>query len=107
MIAVTRVTFTILNGSGANKERLNFRVFLCIYVCGVYAGACSHVCTETRGGCQVAFSVTFCLSFIDTASHTEPGTRLVAANPSILLALPLLLSTVVTGSTQLLMELQY
>lgn len=45
------------------------------------------------------------LTFL-TESHNQPGTGLATANPSILLALPLPLSTVVTGSTQLLMELE-
>lgn len=45
------------------------------------------------------------LTFL-TESHIEPGTRLAVANPIILLALPLPLSTVVTVSTQLLMELE-
>lgn len=36
MIAVPRVTFTILNGSGANKERLNFHVFFCAFMYVVY-----------------------------------------------------------------------
>lgn len=39
-------------------------MYLCalVCVCGVCGGAYTHICTEARRGCQVAFSVNVCLT---------------------------------------------
>lgn len=76
-------------------------VRLCVWcICG-----CIHPHMHSGQGRMSSVLLCRCLPyFLDTESLNEPGTGLVAANPSILLSLPLPLSTVVTGYTQLLME---
>lgn len=74
---------------------------VCVRWCVWCICGCIHPHMHSGQGRMSSVLLCRCLPyFLDTEFLNEPGTGLVAANPSILLSLPLPLSTVVTGYTQ-------